>query len=147
MPDTSSLTAETAFAVIYIISLVVGIIVYGRWKKKYRRIPEKTVTATLIRQSDYFGDGGRDYPLDPRVSYSVGKYEYSLDGRRHVIKLRFTGSIPDTATLYYRKGSSDVRTRSGNLPPDRVRVFAILYFLIGAALVAFLVTKAFGFDL
>lgn len=146
MPDSLS-TAEAVFAVLYIGLIIAGIIVYRRWKKAYFNIPEKTVTATLIKRRDYYGDGGKGYPLDERVSYSIGKYEYRLNGKRYTAKLRFTGSVPEEATLYYRKGSFDIRTRRAFLAPDRVRLFAAFYFIIGAALAAFFVTKLLGFDL
>lgn len=43
--------------IVYAIVMFISIVIYKKWYKRYKSIPDKTVEARLIKTSDYFGDG------------------------------------------------------------------------------------------
>ena len=114
-----------------IILFVMG---YHSGVKKWRILPEKTVEARFLKER-YGHD--KSYPDRP---VSVATYAYELAGKTHRIKLqKMNPSFPDTATLYYRKGKSDIHLKGHDDIPVYYRLLWTLLICPGSAVIVFIV--------
>lgn len=148
MNDFSSIDSKMIpFLIIYAVIMIISIILYRIWYKKYKNIPDKQVTAKLIKTSNYFGDGGPENTYASRVSYTLAKYEYYIENKRNIVKLTYTGTVPDEVTLYYKKGKSDIRLEKSFSLPFYAVVLSLVYFVIGIAAITVIIGSLFGFKI
>lgn len=119
--------AEVTMIILFVMGYRAGV-------KKWRSLPEKTVEARYVKQR-YGYD--KEWP-DRRVS--VATYAYELDGKPHKVRLqRLNVGFPDTVTLYYRKGKTDLHLRDNDDIPTYYRLFWTLLICPGSAIIVVLV--------
>ena len=120
-----------AIAGIFFAIVVLSVIIMKIRKKAFYKIPVKTTVARLIKTTDYMSDTTAQY-AEQRQGYTVGKYEYSIDGKKYKIQLKtgYGGSLKDQITLYYRKGHQDISTNQNVTPSDRRSLLLVVYFAV-----------------
>lgn len=133
--------------IIYCAIMAICIAIYKVWVGRYKKTPDKRITAHLIKESDYFGDGGPENGLAARVAYTLAKYEYYIDQKRHCIKLKFTGKVPETVELYYKKGNRDIRINKRFYLPTILKVFLSLIFVVGVPLLTIAISRLLGYEI
>lgn len=132
--------------IVYAIVMFISIVIYKKWYKRYKSIPDKTVEARLIKTSDYFGDGETNDGLPSTASYIIAKYEYYINNKRHTVKTKCFGSVPESITLYYKKGNWDVRGEKEFSLPYWLSALMIAYFTAGVALITVFISWLLKLD-
>lgn len=130
---------------IYVAILIPSIIIAVIWYKKYKSIPDKTVTATLIKTTDYSGYGSTNDNLAPQERYTVAKYEYYINGKRHTVIIKCFGEIQKQITLYYKKGVNDIRNKKVFSLPFPKKLLLLLYFVVGIAVITYGIATLLGY--
>lgn len=124
-------SGSAAIFCIFIGIVIATVIILKRKRRKYGSIPVKTVTARLVKTADYVGDASAE-TAEHRQSYTTGRYEYWLDGKRHTktIKTAYGGSLKNEITLYYKKGNRDVSLDANVIPSSGGYLFLVFYFAV-----------------
>ena len=134
---------EIGYIAIFLGVLLLNIIIYRMFKKAYKKIPDKTVVAKLLKSNNYVKNSSAQY-LEEQVSYTIAKYEYYINNRRHIIKFKCGDQyrIDMEKVLYYKIGSFDIRSSEIFELPLVLRVFWGLMLSIGTAGIALLINRA-----
>ena len=135
----------TPILIIYTVIMAISIVIVRSWYKKYKNIPDKQLTAKLVKTSFYYGHGESYYGLNS--SFTKAKYEYFLNGNRHTIKLKCSENALEQVVLYYKKGRSDLRIDKRFELPIRYKIMLLFYFVIGTALITILISKILGYPI
>lgn len=132
--------------VIHSLVMAISIVVFVMIFKHYKRLPDKKVTARLIKTADYFGDGKTAADLPVTASYTIAKYEYYINNRRYTVKTRCQDSIPKTIELYYKLGNIDIRVEEKNIIPGKFIICMLLFLMFGAALITIGISLLLGIE-
>lgn len=144
--ETINIVEWVPVLLIYAIVLIISIIICRKLIKNYKKIPDKCVDARLITTSDYFGDGETNDGLPSTVSYTIAKYEYYINNRRHTLKTKCFDSIPKSITLYYKKGNKDIRVEKAFSLPDKYKILMGVWLILGVTIITIIISWAFGFE-
>lgn len=144
--ETYDLAQWFPVLVIYAILVTISVIVCRKLYTRYKNLPDKTVEAKLIKKSRYYGDGETNDGLPATASYIIAKYEYRIDGRRHTVKTKCFGSVPDTILLFYKKGNGDIRGEKEFSYPDKYKILMGLWFIVGVSLLTIGISLILGID-
>ena len=121
------------FPIVFVFAgiITISLLVLKRKKKRYESIPTKIVFGQLIKTTDYIGDTTADYS-DYRQSFTVGKYEYWIDGKKYIkeIKTAYGGELKDKIPIYYKKGKSDASLEPNVTSPVCGKLLLVVYFAI-----------------
>lgn len=131
---------------IYASIMTISIVIVRVWYKRYKSIPDKQVIAKLKKVSNYFGFGATNDGMPSRCTYSIGKYEYNINGNRYTIKLKCSEGLMEQVILYYKKGHRDIRLEKRFELPFYYKLLLLLYFVIGIVLITVLVSQLLGYQ-